>query len=148
MINRTIVLDAIKQKLEDNIAELEIALGDYAAASNMDEGDTVDPDDFSKQTEYKEMQMRMQVQLDTARSQVVRLNDLSSKSHAVAEAGALVETNKNILFLGLSFSGFSLDGKEFIGVSVESPAYNTIRGKTVGDQFQLGKEEYTIKNIS
>ena len=146
-MNKTNILSRIATQLEANISELAESLASYEAASNMDEGDTVDPDDFSKQTEYKEMQMRMQVQLDHAKGNLVRLNDLASKDHSQAEIGSLLKTDKGWFFLGLSLASMNIDGMELLGISQESPAYATIRGKQVGDSFMLGKNTYTIKEV-
>ena len=141
------ILELIERKLDSNISELTQSLQSYEAASNMDEGDTLDPEDFSQQTEHKEMQMRMQVQLDQARNQLVRLRELAGKDHSISEAGALLETDRNWLFLGISFSAMPVGSKELLGISPESPAFASIRGKGAGDHFQLGKDQYKILAI-
>ncbi len=141
------ILRLIEKKLESNIEELSLSLAGYEDASNMDESDTLDPDDFSKQAEHKEMQMRMQLQLDQARHNLLRLRELSGKDHDIVEVGALVETDKNWFFIGIAFSSMPVDHKELIGVSPESPAFLSFRGKKAGDAILLGKETYTIRAI-
>ena len=92
--------------------------------------------------------MRMQVQYDQAKSSLIRLHDLAGKDHAQAEAGALLETDKGWFFLGLPLASISVDGKELLGISTESPAFASIRGKKAGDSFTLGKNTYTITSVS
>lgn len=141
------ILDIIEEQLENNINQLTQSLESFKSASNLDEGDTIDPDDMSKQSEYKEMQMRMQIQLDQANSHLTRLHELAAKDHSITEIGALVETNAHYLFIGVSLANMHVDGKELLGISPESPAYLSIKGKGPGDTFQLGKEEYSILKV-
>ena len=146
-MERKEILEKIEQALERNLHELNHALNDYEAASNLDEGDTMDPEDLSQQTEYKEMQMRMRVQIDQTKAQIDRLKELSGKSTTTAENGAIVVTRKNEIFIGVSFATLHIDGKEVVGITTESPVYASLRGKSKGDTFKLGKEEYTIEAI-
>lgn len=146
-MERKEILEKIEQALERNMAELNQALNDYESASNLDEGDTTDPEDLSQQAEQKEMQMRMRIQIDQVRAQLNRLKDLAGKSTNSAEAGAIVKTKKNLIFIGVAFSTLHSDGKDVIGITTESPAYATLRGKSKGDTFILGKDEYTIEGI-
>jgi len=146
-MNRKDILDKIKDSLEKNMAELTQALNDYESASNFDEGDTLDPEDFSQQAEFKEMQMRMQIQLDQVNAQLERLEDLSGKKVSIIEAGAIVETQQNMIFIGVSFPTIALDGKELLGITTETPIYASLKGKAKGDSIKLGKEEYIIQAI-
>jgi hypothetical protein len=141
------ILQLIEQKLESNIVELTQALESYAEAANLDEGDTIDPEDFSRQTDSREMTMRMQLQLDQAQTQLAQLHELSGKHTHSVEVGALVETAKYWLYIGISFSAMQTDGKELIGISSESPLFITIHGMHVGEKFLLGKEEHEILHI-
>lgn len=142
------VLKAIQKLLKENINQLNVSLESFEAAANLDEGDTMDPDDYSKQSEYKEMQMQMQVQLDMAVAHLDKLDTLSDASHETAETGALVETDTYIFFLGIPFPKTQFEGKELLGVSTETPAFVAIRGKSKGESFQLGNEEHVIVSIS
>src|SRR6188768_3371337 len=107
-MNREAILDKIRQSMENNRGELTQALNDYESASNIDEGDTLDPEDFSQQTEFKEMQMR--IHLDQVNAQLSRLDELAHKKVSTIEEGAIVETQKNMIFIGVSFPIITLDG--------------------------------------
>jgi len=147
LMNRKDILDKIQHNLERNLAELTQALNDYESASNIDEADTLDPEDLSQQTEFKEMQMRMKIHLEQVNAQLSRLQELSNKNVSTVEAGAIVETNHNFLFIGVSCPSIPMDGKEILGISTETPIYASIKGKMKGDSFKMGKEEYSINNI-
>lgn len=141
------ILTLVEKKLQSNQEELQRSLADYEDAANMDEGDTLDPEDFSRQAEFKEMQLRMKVQLDQIDAQLARLGELMSKKTSSIEPGAIIETKHNLFYIGISFSGIPVDGKELLGISTETPVYAVLKGKKEGDTFKMGKEEYSIIGI-
>ncbi|MBK9982000.1 MAG: hypothetical protein IPP15_06160 [Saprospiraceae bacterium] len=142
------ILKQVIHQMENNIAEIRTSLQDYEAASDIDEGDTSDPENFSQQSEQKEMQYQMQIQLDSAQSSLIELKDFLGKEYSVAKAGALIETETNYFFLGVSFPALHIGEKELLGISAESPAYGVINGKSKGGSFQLGKNKHSILGIS
>ena len=146
-MNKEEVLQLITRQVENNINEINNSLEDYKAASNIDEGDTVDPEDYSQQAEKREMQYQMQIRLDNAKAGLIRLNEFSGRSFSVAAIGALVETDKNWFLLGISVPSLHVGNKELLGISPESPAFSIITGKSKGDSFELGKNTYTILGI-
>ena len=142
------IIEQIEKTLRANIEELTRALEGYEAGSNLDEGDTIDPEDYSQQSEQRELRVQMQVQLDQANNQLNRLlNYAQQKASSQVEPGALVETDKSLFFIGLSMASFNVDHKDLYSVSVDSPAYQSIRGKSEGEQFAIGKETHTIRHI-
>ena len=142
------ILQQIEQTLRNNITELTNALNDYEAGSNLDEGDTIDPEDYSQQSEAREMKMQMQIQLDQAQNQLTRLQGFSQKESTQVEPGALITTDKNLFFVGLSLPSMSIDDKDLYCISTESPAYSAVRGKSAGDHFDIGKDTHTILSVA
>ncbi|HZV70739.1 MAG TPA: hypothetical protein VFG10_14390 [Saprospiraceae bacterium] len=142
------ILQLVAQEMEKNITEMRNSLNDYEEASNIDEGDTVDPENFSQQSENKEMQYVMQGKLDGALATLEQLQEFSGKSFSVARSGALIETDKNYFLLGISFPAVKVGNKELLGISNESPAFNVINGMSSNDTFKLGNNTFTIKAIT
>ena len=140
------ILQRIREKLESNVRELESSLESLRSASNIDESDTLDPEDYSQQSESRDREMAMQLQLDAAHAQLARLEDFSGKKVSIAESGALIETDRNWFFLGISLS-LNVDGKELYGVSPDTPAFNPMKGKSMGEVFKIGNNEHRIINI-
>ena len=54
-MQKTQIIQLIRGRLEDNIRELTNSLETQRSASNIDEGDTKDPEDFSQQSESRDM---------------------------------------------------------------------------------------------
>ena len=146
-MNKDKILETIINEFENNIKELNNSLEDYKAASNLDEGDTMDPEDYSQQSEQKEMQYQMQLQLDKARAGLNRVKEFAGKQFSTAKSGALVETDKNWILLGISIPSLKIGDKDLFGISPESPAFNIINGKSTGDTIKLGQHHYTIIGI-
>src|SRR5688572_14096164 len=146
-MNRSEIFQLVQRQLETNIEELTQALENYRAASDLDEADTRDLEDFSQQSENKEMQLQMEGQVENAREQLTRLQELADEISDTAGVGSLVETDKNIFLLGLSLSPMMAADKEVIGISVQSPAYAIINDKQKGESISLGNNKHTILGI-
>ena len=119
-MNREEIMGVVLSRLQVNIEELANSLENYRAASDLDEGDTKDMEDFSQQSESIDMQRQLQIQLDHAQDLFASLN----------EAGEIVETDQNYFLLGFSIPSMHVGEKELLGVSPESPAYVIIKDKS------------------
>ena len=146
-MDKSAILRKVRELLESNINELNRSLDAQQSASDMDEGDTLDPEDYSQQSESRDKVMALQIQLDAAHAQLNKLDDFANRKSNGAETGALIETDKNLFYMGISFSPMKIDGKELYGVSPDSPAFNSIKGKSIGDTFRIGNGDHTIQHI-
>lgn len=147
MLNKEEIIKQIIAQEEKFIEKLEATYEQFKNASDLDEEATMDRQEMSHANEAKDMQMRMKVQLDKANQDLEELKNTGSTSHTTVQPGAIVVTQKNLFFAGVSIHTLDISGKELLGVSSESPAYKTILGLTKGDQFKLGDHEYTIEEI-
>lgn len=136
-MSREEIMEIVSKQLQNNIDELANSLENYRSASDLDEGDTKDMEDFSQQSESIDMQRQLQIQLDHAKDLLATLN----------EAGELVATDKNWFILGLPIPSMHIGDKELIGVSPESPAYTVIKDKSKGETFKLGNNTYKVLSI-
>lgn len=146
-MDKTKILQLIREHLENNINVLTESLDSQQSASDMDEGDTLDPEDYSQQSESRDKVMALQIQLDTARAQLSKLEDFSGRKVNGTESGALVETDKNWFYMGIALSSIKAGTKELYGISPDSPAYNAIKGKSIGDKFKIGNADHKIVGI-
>lgn len=145
-----------KHKLQQKLVELQLeSIGEIKekiaaahAGADIDESDTIDPEDLSHQTEAIEMKNLFQQQLIKAENDLETLKkiDFSTKENAVP--GALISTENFHFFLGFATVPFDFEGKRIVGVSVESPIYPEIKGKKTGDTFEFSEKKYTIIEIN
>jgi hypothetical protein len=69
------------------------------------------------------------------------------KVNTIAEQGAAVVTNAGTFYISVSIEQFKVDGETYIGLSVHSPLFLVMKGKTIGDRFTYNGREYSINDI-
>jgi len=63
------------------------------------------------------------------------------------EQGAVVVTDAATYYISVSIEQFKINGETYIGLSVHSPLYLAMKGKSVGEKFVFGGREYSIKDL-
>lgn len=147
-MNRKNIITKIIEEQNKVIANLNASVERYATASDIDEESTHDPDDFSQQTQAKDMQLRYEKMKGDAMQQLQFLEKEGENIHDEIEEGALIETDKKIFFVGISVSVFEIEDKEVVSFSEDAPIFKEMKGKNSGDQFKIGDETFMIKSIS
>jgi len=132
---------------ETIIHDLKAELNLKESLANIDEDNTLDPEDYSNQTVSKEMKMLLQKQLDKALYdfEKVKKMDFSEKSEAVV--GALVTTDMFNFILGVATTPFLFGNMQIVGVSTEAPIFSSLLGRKVGDSFQFSGNQYNINQV-
>ena len=138
------ILSAIIDEQEKVINNLKASIERYKQESNMDEDNTLDPEDYSRQNEAKDMQLRYEKLLLTAQKNWNILEKAKSENYTEIEIGTLIETDKNYIFVGISLPVFKYEGKDVISVSEEAPVFQTLKSKTLGDTLELGNNNFKI----
>lgn len=141
------IIQAIIQEEKEVIADLEKAIKVYRNASDLDEEDTLDPEDLSHQTEYKEMQLRLENKLQRKEAVIVALAKFKDTKVDTITNGAVVETDKMYLYIGTVAHPIMVNNKKVLGISLKAPIMATLADKKVGETVKIGKETHTIKNI-
>lgn len=142
------VINNIIDEQKTIINNLENSVSRYKIASDIDENDSIDPEDFSHQDEANEMQLRYEQMLIQAKTNLEVLESYQNKSSSTIESGALIETEDLYIFIGISLQQFKLNGKNVITISELAPIYNTIKEKTIGEKITVGTIENIILSIS
>ena len=111
------ILSAIIDEQEKVINNLKASIERYKQESNMDEDNTLDPDDYARQNEAKDMQLRYENMLKSAKHNLKFLEDSKTKINDKIEAGTVIETDKTYIFVGVSFPIFKYAEKDVNSVS-------------------------------
>lgn len=146
-MNKKEVLDRIVEEQKSVIENLQESVDRYKTASDLENNSTSDPDELSRQTEAKDMQLRFEQLLSEAEYNLNELEAERNKSHSEAELGSLVETKDMFFFIGISIPKFELEGKDVISVSEETPIAQEMEGKKTGDTFKMGDQELEILSV-
>ena len=130
------------------IQELEEKIHTTHGMVDLDETDTIDPEDFSHQYESAEMEQLMKVQLNRAKRNLDLLNSMDFSEKKTVEPGAYVVTNKFNFLIGFTTVPFDVNNKHIVGISVDSPIYSIMLGRKSGETFDFCGTHYEIEQIN
>ena len=147
-MNKNEIIKSIINEQNVVISTIENSVSRYKNASDIDENDSIDPEDFSHQDEAKEMQLRYEQILVQAKNNLDFLETYKNKETTKIELGSLIETEDLYIFIGISLQQFMLNGKNVIAISEDAPIYKSIKEKTIGEKITIGTIENTIISIS
>lgn len=141
----------IKNKLFETqellVKELQEKVSTSHSMVDIDEDDTLDPEDFSHQFESGEMEQLFKVQLNKEKGNLEKLKSIDFSPKSTVTCGALVQTNQFNFFVGLATVPFDADGNHIVGISNESPIYAIMANKKEGDEFSFRGNDYKIDKI-
>lgn len=146
-MNKQIIKNYLLEQQSNLIAELKERTQTLHTMVDLDEGDTLDPEDFSHQYESQELEQMIKVQQNRASRGLEVLASLDISPKSCVETGAIIETDSLHFFIGYPTIPFEMDEKRFVGVSTGSPIYAIMNGKRKGEQFAYAGKTYNIINI-
>lgn len=114
---------------ENIIAELKEELAIKKGSSDLDENDTLDPEDYSTQTVSNVMVDLLKEQVAKTKKDLERIQQIDFSLKEEATVGALVTTDMFNFFLGVATVPFLYEHKQIVGVSVSAPIFVNIKGK-------------------
>lgn len=147
-MKRAEILMKIIEEQKKVVESLQQSVNQYKTESDMDEESTHDPEDFSHQTEAKDMQLRFEKTIKAAEQNLRFLENEKEKLHDKIENGCLIETDKNFLFVGISVPVFKIGDKEVVSFSDEAPIFENIKGKKVGEEVKVRDRSFVIQSFS
>lgn len=114
---------------------------------DLDEGDILDPEDFSHQHTSGEMEQLMRVQLNRAQRCLDKLSMMDFTSKKTVQPGAYLETEEFNCIVCFATAPFECCGKTIVGISLDSPLYVAMLGKRIGESFSYAGKNYTLSTI-
>lgn len=137
------MLDILHEKLNDLQSQIET----LETSSDIDEDDTIDPEDLSHQTDAQNQINTFNQQVHITENQISFLKSIDFYAFKEPELGAIVQTDKLNFILSIPTLTFEFEGKKYIGVSQESPFYTEVIHKKIGDKMKLGEKTFKITGI-
>ena len=129
--------ESLIKNFQDLVHHIQDELVDKKSMADLEEGDTLDPEDYSKQNESNEMVHLLRNQLQKTLLEIDKLARIDFSKKDKVGTGAVVKTEKFMFFIGVAISPFTFEENQIVGVSIEAPIYHSIRDKKVGDTFQF-----------
>lgn len=146
-MNKQLVKNFLIEQQATLIKELQDQTNTIHTMVDIDESDTMDPEDLSHQYESHEMEQMIKIQKNRAERgmEVIASLDISPKT--CVEVGAIIDTESLTFIIGYATLPFELEGRRFVGISTNSPIYAMMGGKKANDSFTYAGNNYTITNI-
>ena len=141
------VIELVIEQQNKLVEHLKTAVDELHTGADIDEEDTIDPEDFSHQTETGDMMLRMKQQLAEAQRDLEQIHNLDQDPSEHVQAGTLVQTDKMNFLVCIPTKPFDFKGKKTLGISTEAPLYKAMLNKVKGDKFTFGDDEYTVENV-
>lgn len=141
----------LKQKLislqKGVIERIEDKISTDHSMVDVDESDTIDPEDLSHQAESSETKQLFTRQLLKAEEDLRILEKIDFSIKHKAMPGSLVQTDKFNFIVASATTPFDYNGLHITGISIESPIYKQMKDLSAGESFTLSGHEYQIKAI-
>lgn len=142
----------IKQKLieiqEQIINDLKERVNAHYELVDLDDNDTLDPEDYSHQNESSDMEQLLSQQLEKAKQDLAKINSIDFSNKTKIELGSVVQTNHFSFIIGVSTLPFQIENKNFIGISTNAPIYSAMIGKKENETFTYSNNSYHIVAIN
>jgi transcription elongation factor GreA len=131
-------------KVKELTERVGVILGDI----DIDDNDTIDPEDLSHQQESNELLMLYKTQLEKSKNELKFLQRVDCGPHDSIQPGSIVETNQFNFFIGHTFPPINLEKGRLIRISLDSPFYEVLKTKKAGESFEFNEHNYTIISIN
>jgi transcription elongation GreA/GreB family factor len=140
------ILTACKQVIQYKITQLNDAIGELTDADS--KSSAGDKHETTRAMAHLE-QEKLGKQLQEWNNQNDLLQKIDvSKEHSTVGLGSLVETNKGQFFLACNLGKLTIDDKDIIIISLQSPLGEQLLKYKEGQQFDFNNTRYEILKLS
>ena len=146
-MNKELLKQRLVQQQNSTISDISEKISTTHSMVDIDETDTVDPEDLSHQSEEAEAEHLFKLQLHKAKIDLNLIESLDFSTKQKVEPGAFVQTEKFNFVVACATTPFDYDGKHIIGISTDSPIYKEMKDKEAGSSFSISGNNYTILEI-
>ena len=146
-MDKRIIRAEIEKIQQGVIDDMRASRDRLATAADIDENETLDPEDFSRQNELGNMATRLKFMIQKAQSDLEILQDLPFETGDTVKAGSLVTTDSYVFFVGIAVHPFDHSDHHVVSISTDAPIYMAMHGKKAGDTFTVAKRNYTILSV-
>lgn len=149
-------MSAIKEQLHTlciqyvtaNIKNAEAVIADAReATANETKSSAGDKYETAREMMQQEIDMNT-ARLNAAKAQEQVLKQIDrERRYDVVVAGSVVQTDSGHFYIAISAGQLMVDGVKYYAISMDSPLGDQLKGKHVGDAYELNGKRFTIKKI-
>lgn len=142
----------IKQALidieEHIIGEVHMDYEEFLTGNLLSREDVVDADDQSHHRSSLEYNESFDERVHEHEAHLKTINSISFEPTNTVKPGAIVSVNGRCMIVAVPKPRFLIDGRNFIGISVDAPIYPALEGKKAGDEFTFNGRKFTIEAVN
>ncbi len=142
----------LKQSLitleKHHIDESEMKYDAFLTGNLLDKTEVIDDDDQSHHRQSIEISDQLEEQAHVHADHLEVINKISFEETDVVGPGAVVSVNGRCMIVAVSKPVFTIDGRDFIGISTQAPIYKSLQGKKAGDSFHFNNQEFIIEAVN
>lgn len=147
-MNKASLIREMLRRQKKHIQEIEEKLTTIHTMVDLDEGDVIEPEDRSHQSESVELEFITAEHLLKAKVDLFVLEKINDTACSKIEPGAFVRTNRGSFFIGFSTAPFEFENEKITTISVVSPIYESMQNLKTGNTFSFNDQQYTILEIN
>lgn len=133
---------------EHTIEEAHMNHEAFLTGNLLNREDVVDADDQSHHRASLEIAEQLDKQLHEHEEHLKTINGISFEPTKTVKPGAVVSVNGRCMIVAVPKSKFTIDGRNFIGISTKAPIYAELKGKKAGDEFKFNGRKFTIEAVN
>lgn len=145
-MDKSKILDIVKNKLIDKIQKFESLIAETRASNNETKSSMGDKYETSREMVQQEIN-NLQRQLNESLNQQALLQKITSELSSKVQNGALVKTSKGLFYISASIGEIVLDNQKIMTVSAESPLVKAMAGLSKGQNFSINTINQTIEEV-
>ena len=147
MKNKEKAIKIVTNYQMEHIQHLEKSINEKRETMDVDEGEVLDLEDYSRQTEAGDLVLRLKKQVSIAKNDLKFLQEIPLVRNDKIVLGSLVETLEMFFYVAIPTNIFEYEEKTLVGISAKAPIYKSMMNKVKGETFQVGSKKYTIVNV-
>jgi hypothetical protein len=143
------VIDICVEKTRSDINLFRDQINDLKEGTDRINEDGVDEQAQSHLEEGSVTIERLNKQLALASDKMAALLRIQKENpiHRYVSPGAIVKTSNGVFFVVSNIEKLEVEKTEVLGLSVQSPLYKAIEGKTKGEEISFHNKNYKILDV-
>lgn len=148
MLDKVKLVELLKAKIEDRIAELDKAIKNSQDSANQESKSSMgDKYETSRSMAQNDIGM-YEVQKTTALKDKTTLDLLQLQTNfESARVGAVVKTSMGTFFIGISVGKYDYDGQPLMIISTESPIGIALKNAKAGETIQFNQRAIKVEAV-
>ena len=147
-MNKNTIKYALIKLEKHHIDEAEMKYEEFLSGNLIVRDEIVDEDDQSHHRQSIEISDQLEDRAHIHIDHLNAINNISFEPTDVVKPGAIVSVNGRCMIVAVPKAPFTIDGRQFMGISADAPIYKHLIGKKAGDTFEFNNKKFTIEVVN